>query len=129
MLHFLQCDRTQSAPWWLRKAELDRLCLRGWRGDFFHAIDLLQLALRLRRLGRLGAKAIRESLERRDFLLLVFVSGKLLIFTRGLLLHVAVPIPPVTQQLRLRDFHDAADELIQEFPVVRNDQYCARIIS
>ena len=129
MTHILERDRAQPAARRLRKAKLDRLRLRGRRVDFFHAIDLLELALRLRGLARLGAKAVGELLERRDFFLLILVGRELLFFARGFLLDVAVPVAAVTEQLRLRDLDDAADERVQKFAVVRNHQDRARIIS
>jgi len=57
---------------------------------------LLQLALRLGSLARLGAEAIGKSLERRDLFLLVLVSRKLLLLARRLLLDIVVPNFPDT---------------------------------
>src|SRR2546423_5364016 len=107
-----------SAARRLRKMKPHRLLARDWRLDFFHAIDLLQFALRLRSLARLGAKPVHERLQRRDLALLILVSGKLLHFARGLLLDVAVPIPAVALQTTLRDFHDRTDELIEKLAIV-----------
>ena len=128
MSHIFQRNRAQTTPGRLRKTEPDRSRLRGRRGDFFHPIDLLQLALRLRRLARLGAKAIGKLLERRDLFLLVFVGRELLFFARRFLLHVAVPVPAIAEQLRVRDLDDAADERVQEFAIVRDHQDRARVI-
>src|ERR1700730_5208916 len=108
--------------------ELDRSAARGWRGDFLHAIDLLQLALRLRCFARLGAKAIGEQLKRRDFFLLIFVSGELLFFARGFLFDVVVPVAAITNEFRVRDLDDAAYKLIQEFAIVRDHDNSAWII-
>ena len=44
----------------LWETEVDRLLARDRRLDFFHPIDLLEFALRLRRLARLGPEAIGE---------------------------------------------------------------------
>jgi hypothetical protein len=52
---------------------------------FFHAIDLFQLALCLRCFACLGAKSIGKQLQRRDFFLLLLVSGELLFFASGFL--------------------------------------------
>ena len=71
---------------------MHRLLLAERRLDFFHALDLLELALRLGGLAGLGAEAVGEFLQRRDFLLLVFVGGELLLLARGFLLDVAVPV-------------------------------------
>ena len=128
MAHILQRDRAQPAPRRLREMELDRLRLRGRRGDFFHPIDLLELALRLRRLARLRPEAIGKKLERRDLLLLVLVGGELLLFARRFLLDVAVPVPAITEQLGMRDLDDAADERVQKFAIVRDHEDRAGII-
>src|ERR1700682_5365575 len=109
MLDIFQCDNAQAAAWRLGKMELDRFAARGWSGDFFHAVDLLQLALRLRSLARLGAKAVGEQLQRRDFFLLIFVSRELLLFARGFLFKVTVPVAAITNEFRVRDLDDAAD--------------------
>ena len=52
---------------------------RFGRLDFFHALDLLELALRLRGLAGLGAETVGEFLQLRDFGLLVFVGGEMLL--------------------------------------------------
>ena len=101
VVDILQSNRPQSAPRRLRKTKFDRLRLRGRRGDFFHPIDLLQFALRLRRFARLRPEAIGELLERRDFFLLIFVGRELLFFARGFLFDVAVPVAAITEQLRI----------------------------
>ncbi len=61
----------------------------AWRGRFldqFQPLNLLELAHGLRGLGGNGAEAVGEFLERRDFLLLVFV-GRHPVFVIGLALH------------------------------------------
>ena len=120
MTHILERDCAQPAARRLREAKLDRFRLRGRRGDFLHAIDLFELALRLRGLACLGAKAVGELLEGGDFFLLILVGRELLFLARGFLFDVAVPVAAVTEQLRLRDLDDAADERVQKFAVVRN---------
>src|SRR3984893_2865523 len=109
MINFFQCDNAEATSRRLRKMELDRFPARGRSGDFFHAVDLLQLALRLRSFARLGPKAIGEQLQRRDFFLLIFVSRELLLFARGFLVDVTVPVTAITNEFRMRDLDDAAD--------------------
>ncbi len=111
----------------LWKAEMDRLLLRNRRLDLLHSIDLLQLALRLRRLARLGPEAIGKLLERSNFFLLVLVGRKLLLFARRLLFDVAVPVPAIPVQPPVRDLNDGTDELIQKLAIVRDHEDRARI--
>jgi len=113
MIDILKRDHAQAAAHRLREMELDRLSARDRGRDFFHAIDLFQLALCLRCFACLGAKSIGKQLQRRDFFLLIFVSGELLFFARCFLLDVTVPVAPVTHQFRVRDLDDADDKLIQ----------------
>src|SRR5216110_1870826 len=94
----------------LRKTEVHGFLASDRRLDFFHPLDLLQFALRLRRFAGLGPKAIGEKLERRDLLLLVLVSRELLFFARCFLLDVAVPIPAITIQPSMSDLDDRTDE-------------------
>ena len=129
MIDILQPDYAQTAADRLRKMELDRLSARDRSRDLFHAIDLFQLALRLRCFAGLGAKSIGKQLQRRDFFLLIFVSGELLFFARRFLLDITVPIAPITHQFRVRDLDDAADKLIQKFAIVRDHDNRARITS
>jgi hypothetical protein len=86
MIDIFKRDHAQAAAHRLRKMELDRLSARDRGRDFFHAIDLFQLALCLRCFACLGAKSIGKQLQRRDFFLLIFVSGELLFFARCFLL-------------------------------------------
>ena len=74
--------------------------LAGERGlDFFHALDLLELALGLRGFAGLGAEAIGKFLERCDLALLVLVGGKLLLLAvqRPSSSTVAVPVATVAR--------------------------------
>ncbi len=129
MIDIFKRDHAQAAAHRLRKMELDRLSARDRGRDFFHAIDLFQLALCLRCFACLGAKSIGKQLQRRDFFLLIFVSGELLFFARCFLLDITVPVAPVTHQFRVRDLDDAADKLIQKFAIVRDHDNRARITS
>src|SRR5882724_12809255 len=95
----------------LGKTEVHGFLASDRRLDFFHSLDLLQFALRLRRFAGLGAKAVGEKLERCDLLLLVLVSRELLFFAGRFLFDVTVPVPAVTIQPPMRDFDDRADEL------------------
>ena len=129
MIDIFKRDHAQTAAHRLRKMELDRLSARDRSRDFFHAIDLFQLALCLRCFARLGAKSIGKQLQRRDFFLLIFVSGELLFFACRFLLDIIVPVAPITHQFRVRDLDDAADKLIQKFAIVRDHDNRARITS
>ena len=129
MIDIFKRDHAQAAAHRLREMELDRLSARDRGRDFFHAIDLFQLALCLRCFACLGAKSIGKQLQRRDFFLLIFVSGELLFFARCFLLDITVPVAPITHQFRVRDLDDAADKLIQKFAIVRDHDNRARISS
>ena len=74
VIDFLERDDSMSTARWLRKTEVHGLLARDRRFDLLHPIDLLEFALRLRRLARFRSKTIGKKLERRDFLLLIFVS-------------------------------------------------------
>src|SRR5882724_9627359 len=56
MIDIFQRDHAQAAAHRLREMELDRLSARTRSRDFFHAINLFQLALCLRCFACLGAK-------------------------------------------------------------------------
>ena len=60
---FFERDDLLAAALRLRKAEADLCFVVRRRFDFFHALDLLELALRLRRLGGLGAETVGELLH------------------------------------------------------------------
>ena len=82
----------------------------------------LSLRLRLRGLGVLGAEAVGELLELLDLALLVLVGGELLLLLRLALAEIVVVVAAVADQLALADLDDAADELVQELAVVRDQQ-------
>jgi len=90
------------------------------RLDEVHALDLLQFALRLRRLARLCTEAVHKILQPLDLALLVRVGRRVLHVARGLLGEVGVEIPAVAVQLAACDLHDVAHELVQKVAVVRN---------
>src|SRR5207244_12429918 len=98
MIDIRQFDDPQTTSRRLREMEFYCFAAGGRRRDFFHAVDLLQLALRLRRFARLGPEAIGEELKRRDFFLLILVGRELLFFAGGLLFDVAVPVAAITDQ-------------------------------
>src|SRR6266550_4347525 len=58
VIDIFQRDHAQAAAHRLREMELDRFSARDRSRDFFHAIDLLELALCLRSFACLGAKSI-----------------------------------------------------------------------
>src|SRR5439155_2887742 len=73
--------------------------------------------------------SIGNQLQRRDFFLLILVSGELLFFARSFLLYVTVPVASITHQFRMRDLDDAADKLIQKLAIVRDHDNRAWISS
>src|SRR6266513_1064667 len=99
MIDILQCYDAQTTSRRLREMEFYCFSACSRRRDFFHSIDLLQLALRLRRFAGLGPEAIGEELKRRDFFLLILVSRELLFFARRFLFDVAVPVAAITDEL------------------------------
>ena len=98
--------------------ELDRLSARDRGRDFFHAINLFQLALCLRRFAGLGAKAIGKQLQRRDFFLLILVSGDLAFVAFFPLPEVIGVIAGVGDELAFGDFVDLRDDFIHELAIV-----------
>src|SRR5436309_8005922 len=129
MIDIFQRDHAQTATYRLWEMELDPFAARDRRRNFFHAIDLFQLALRLRCFAGFGAKSIGKQLERCDFLLLILVRGEMLFFARSFLLDKTIPVAPITDEFRVRDLDDAADELIQKFAIVRDHDNRAGISS
>jgi len=120
-------DGAQPAAAGLRELKLELALLARGRGDLVHALDLLELGLGLGRLGVFGAEAVDELQQAGDLALLVFVGGQLLLFVRLALLKVFVIAAPVADQPALADFDNAADDLVEELAVVRNDEDRARI--
>src|ERR1039458_1165925 len=76
-----QRDGALSAARGRRDLKTKRLARRERFLDLLHPFDLLELALRLRRLRRNGAEAVGKGLQVGDFLLLIFVGGELLVVT------------------------------------------------
>ena len=74
MVDVLQRDDLQPAALRLGKLKVDFLFVADRRLDFFHALDLLELALRLGGLGVLGPEPLHEFHHVRDLALLVFVG-------------------------------------------------------
>ncbi len=128
MIDIFQRDHALTAARRLRKTEVHRLLARERRFDFFHPVNLLQFALRLRRLARLGPKAIGECLERRDLFLLILVGRELLLCARRLLFDVTVPVAAIPNESSMRDLDNRTDQLVQKLAVVRDHQDRAGII-
>jgi hypothetical protein len=61
-MDILQPDDALPAALRLREGETDFFVVTRRRFDLLHAINLLELALRLRRFGSLGAEAVGELL-------------------------------------------------------------------
>ena len=117
----------QPAALRLGELEIQLALVALGRLDLVHALDLLELALGLRGLGVLGAEAVDELHQAGDFALLVFVGGQELLLVGLALFEVLVVAAAVTDQLALADFDDAADKLVEELAVVRDDENRAGI--
>src|ERR1043166_293009 len=128
VMNVLQRNNLEPAALRLRKGEADFAVLTARRFNFFHALDLLELALRLCGLGVLGAKAIHELHHVRDLALLVFVGRQELFLLRLALDEVVVVVAAVTYELALSYFHDSAYYLLHTLAVVRDDEDGAGII-
>ena len=103
------------------------LLLTQRRLNLFHPINLLQLALRLRRLTRLRPKPIRKLLQGSNFLLLILIRRQLLLLSRHFLHHILIPIPPIPIQLRMGNLQNRIDQRVEKFSVMRNHQNRPRI--
>jgi hypothetical protein len=86
--------------------------------DEFEPLNLLELALRLRRFRRNGAEAVGERLQVGDFLLLVFVGGQMLLVTLLALAEVVGIISGVGNQLLLGNFVNLRDDLVHELAIM-----------
>ena len=106
----------------LRELEIELAVVALGRLDLVHALDLLELALGLGGLGVLGAEAVDELHQAADFALLVFVGGQLLLLVGLALFEILVVVAAVADQPALADLDDAADKLVQELAVVRDDE-------
>jgi hypothetical protein len=115
---FFERDRLQSAALRLGKGEADLAIVAGGRFDLLHAIDLLQLALRLRGLRVLGAEAVHELHQVRDLALLVFVGREQLFLGGFALDEVVVVVAAIPDEFALADLHDAATSWL------RNSRSC-----
>ena len=115
-------DGALAAAFGLRDAETERF-FRGLGAlDFFHALDLLELALGLGGFGGDGAEAVGEFLERGDFLLLVFVGGGLDFVIALALVHRGGVVAGVVDEFFGGDFVNAVDEGVHEFEIVGDEQ-------
>jgi len=117
-----------AAAIWLGKLDMDFFVVRFGRVENIHALDLLELALRLRRLARLGAEPGGKIAQLLDFRLLVFISGKMLLLARLSLLDIGVVIAAIAMDLLVTDLEDVIHERIQEGAIVRDHQDRAGII-
>ncbi len=111
----------------LGKLEFDFLLVRHRRLDFFHALDLLELALGLGGLGVLGPKPLDKFHHVRDFALLVLVGRRQLRLRRLALRQVILIIAAVADQFAVANLQNMRDKLVEEIAVVRNHQNRARI--
>ena len=99
--------------------------MRG--GDALHAIERLQPALRLTRLGRLGAKALDEALQVRDLALLL-LEHRLLHRELGRALHLERGvIAGIQREPAGADVRDVGYAGIEEIAIVRDEDQGAAI--
>ena len=117
-----ELDDLDSAALRLGELEVQLAVVTFGRLDLVHPLDLLELALGLRGLGVLGAEAVDEFHQAADLALLVFVGGQLLLLVGLALEQILVIAAAVTDQPALADLDDAADKLVQELAIVRDDQ-------
>src|SRR5439155_8960987 len=122
MVDVFEFDDFDSTALRLGEIEIDFAVVAGRGFDLFHAIDLLEFALGLAGLGILGAETINEFHHPANFALLIFVGGEELFFSGFALNEVIIVIAAVTDEFALADFDDAADELVEEFAVVGDDE-------
>ncbi len=115
-------DNFQPGARRLGPMKRNRSIRSGGRLNFFHAFNLLQLALGLGSLGGLGAEAVGKPLESFDFLPLVLISRPLLFLAHGTLGHIGIVIAAVADNTRLGNFKNTADQLIEQFAVVGDHQ-------
>ena len=126
-INVLDPDDALAAALRLREGKTDLAFVAGRRFDFFHPVNLLELALRLRRLGRLGAETSCEVQQRPNLTLLIFVGGEELHFIGFALDEVIVVVAAIADEFALANLDDAADEAVEKFPVVRDDENRAGI--
>jgi hypothetical protein len=127
-MNAIQRDRALPAARRRRNLETKRLARRQRFLNQLHALDLLELGHRLRRLGGDGTETVGEFLKRLDFLLLVFVGGELLLVAFLALAQVVGVIAGVSHQLALGDFMHLRHHLVHELSVVGNQKHRAGII-
>ena len=119
-LDSFQNGRPLSAPLGLRDTKTKWFARSFWPIDFFHALDLLELALGLSGFRGDGSKAVSEFLEGVYFLLLVFPRGVLDFEVPLTLDHGFGVVPLVMDQLLTRDFVNVINECIHEFTIMGN---------
>ena len=122
VMDVLQLDHAPAAALGLRELEADRAAIADGSLNLLHALDLLQLRLRLRGLRVLRAEAVGELLKLLDLLLLRPVRRELLRILLFALAEVVVVVAAEAHEPALADFHDAADELVEELAVVGDQQ-------
>jgi hypothetical protein len=127
-MDLVQRHHALAAAIGLRKLDVD-FFVRGLRCvENIHALDLLQLALRLGRLARLRAEAGGKIAQLLDFSLLIFVGGEMLLLARLALLDVGIVVAAVAMDLFVADLENIIDERIQECAIVRDHENCAGIV-
>ena len=99
-----QADDALAAALRLGKLKIDLAVVGRGSLDPFHALDLLQLALCLGRLGVLGAEPVHEDHETRDFTLLLLVGGQELLFVGLALFQVVIVTTLVADQPAIAGF-------------------------
>ncbi len=117
-MNALELDNALSAALRLRKFEIKLGDFVGGGFHLFHAIDLFQLALRLRCLGVFCAEPVDEIHQAPDLAFLVLERRDELLLVRFPLDKIIVIPAAVPNQAALANLDDASDDLIEEFPIV-----------
>ena len=109
------------------EAELEGRGVHVRRGDALHARQRLEAALRLARLGGLGAEALDEGLHVADLALLARVQRRLLGQLGGALLLEGRIVATVGARPPVLDVDDAVADAVEELAIVRDQQQRAGI--
>src|SRR5437899_7406376 len=122
MVNAFELDDTLAAALGLWELKIEFALVVHRRFDFFHAPDLFEFALGLAGFGILGAEAIDKVHQPPDLALLMFESGHELLLVSFSLFKIIVVVASEPNEFALANLDDAANELVQELAVVRNDE-------
>ena len=98
------------------------------RVDLLHTIDLLELGLSPRRRRVLGPEPIHEIHQAPNFALLILEGGQLLLLLRLAFVQKGVVVTTVIVESLVTNLDDTGDQLVEELPVMRDDQDRPRVV-